>query len=216
MYNNKFFYSLSLAGIVILFLGHSALFAANNTYRDKNSIQIQAVGGFPLGSGANLGYHFGPHLYLGVESISATYESTGTTDTSTIDLTTNQLFFRYSPFENWAIYLSGGAVSRDWKASYTATEQIGSSSTSESYTAELEWPSSGYSFGIGWDWMTSGGFTIGFGYFTISGGTPTATLATTASSVSQADIDAEEEELQDDVSGFTNVGHLHFGVGWAF
>lgn len=213
---NKLFYPL-LVGITILFLGQSILFAANNKHRDKNSIEIMYTVGLPLGSGGSLGYHFGPRLFLGVESLSATYESTAEDEDSKLELGTNQLFFRYSPFENWAIYLSGGAVSRNWKASYTNTEEIGSSGNStDSYTATVEWPSSGYSFGLGWNWTTSSGFTIGFGYYTISGDSPTASLTVTSGSVSESDIEEEEKELQDDVSRFTNVGHAHFNLGWAF
>ena len=212
--------------VIALFLTTSSLVFAGGKERGQTPLQIQGMGTYPLGSGVSVGLHLAEVLYIGAESLSGSHSDSETVEgdygTETydwkIDLKTTLFILRLSPFSGSGFYLQAGSVNRDWKYVLNFKSQIGDSVQVETGSAVVKWPTSGTNTALGWNWI-AGNLSWGFGIGKIEGAAPTVevTLDNPALQASlQADIDKEEEEINEKLKQFKSIpyGFLHLGLNF--
>lgn len=176
-------------------------FVAFAGIRDTRSSQIQLLGS-NFGSGLSLGYHFGDMLFLGAEYFSITLESEGenTANEETVkgDFSTTNLHLRFFPFEGSGFYLQGGLISRVWKITVTGTDVIGDSGQSATYELEAKWPSTAINYSLGFNWIADFGLSAGINLGVITGDDPELKGKVDDPSISQADVDKEVDEIEEE------------------
>ena len=187
---------------------------------DKKPIQIQ-LGGNLIGTGLGVGYHVNDVVFIGLDYMTASMESESTDTSGTVkqelDFSTQIFLARISPFSG-SFYFQAGLVSRNWEASATGVSQIGDSSGVGVVTAKATFPSTGYAFGLGWNWIADFGLSGGLGFGLISGGVPEADLSAvaTAGTFNQEDLDEEEKKFQKDMEVFSSFPYAGITIGWNF
>lgn len=187
---------------------------------EKKSIQLQLLGS-NIGSGAHLGYHLNDMFFVGADmsaiSISSDEKDSSGTVTAELKFSTQVFMLRISPFSG-AFYIQGGMVSRKWDLEATGVSQIGDSGESGTVTAEVKFPRSAANVGLGWNWISDFGLSGGLGLGTIMGGDPKVemTVTDTTGTVTDSDIQEEEDQLKSDMKQFANVPYVHLQIGWNF
>ncbi len=193
---NKFWVlSIFLVGLLLPTISFAGI-------RDDRSIGIQALYTLILGSGVELSYNLGDHLAFGVNYYAASYEGEGDEDndeTVKSEFTTAELFLRYYPFEGSGFYVSGAAVSRDWKITGSGYDaDVGGSTQGANYEITATWPNTGVAYGLGGNWITDIGLSWGLFFGVLTGDDPELKGKVDNTAIPQEYIDKEVDKFAEE------------------
>ena len=190
--------------------------------RSERPSQIQFIAR-NLGSGASLAYNLGDHILFGANyfATSAEHEGEDTDNNETVnfEFATSELFLRYYLMEDSGFYISGASVFRHWKITVTGTDEIGDSGEVAEYKLTAEWPTTAFSYGLGYQWIMDFGLSLGAYMGMISGGEPELKGEVDDDSISQSDVDKEVDEIEEEENfgeKYANVFIAGFSLGFNF
>ena len=176
-----------------------------------------------LGSGLSLGYNLGDHLLFGANYFGITLEgdgdNTANNETAKAEFSTTELMLRYYLFEGSGFYLKGAAVMRNWKFTVTGSDFIGDSGTIANYEMIAEWPTTGVSYGLGFNWIADFGLSGGIYLGMISGGEPELRGKVDNGAILQEDVDKEIAEIEEEEKfgeKYSNVPIIGAHIGFNF
>lgn len=217
----KSFYSLRLLAIFLVVCLMPALGFAG--IRSQRPSQVQLESTIVLGSGVALSYNLGDHLLIGADYYAASYEGEGentdNNETVKADFSTSELFVRYYLFENSGFYLSGASVFRNWKITVTGSDYIGDSGQIANYELTAEWPTTGFGYGLGFNWIADFGLSGGLYLGVLTGGNPELKGKVDNNLISQADVDKEVDEIEKEEEfgdRYNTISVIRFSIGYNF
>ncbi|MGK0289812.1 MAG: hypothetical protein ACI86H_001259 [bacterium] len=209
--------------LITIILGLVLTLPTSSFAKEKGWVELQALGA-TTGVGAHLGVHLTDYIFIGLQATAynTDFESdqSDSTVTGTIDLKTQLAILRVSPFSG-AFYLQAGAVNRNWELVASGTEQVGDSGTTVSadYSVKVTFPEQATNIGIGWNWMASFGLSGGLGIGVITGAPAKAELTidrTVYTTVTDAQIEEEEQNIEDELKGLTTFPYITVSIGFTF
>jgi hypothetical protein len=214
--NSVKFSLVLLLAISLPALGHAGI-------RSERPSQVQIETTLALGSGVALSYNLGDHLLIGANYYAASYEGEGENtdkdETYKADFSTSELYLRYYLFENSSFYFSGASVFRNWKITVTGSDYIGDSGQTANYELTAEWPTAGFAYGLGFNWIADFGLSGGLYLGVLTGGNPELKGKVDNDLISQADVDKEVDEIEKEEKfgdRYNTVSIIRLSIGYNF
>ncbi|MGK5093328.1 hypothetical protein WDW89_15115 [Deltaproteobacteria bacterium TL4] len=171
--------------------------------------------------GVAIGDHLHPILYVGMESFvkQESYKISNLEAEGTF--LTNQMIDRFFTWEESGFYLQLGMVHREWQITgqgrrcYTIPNIL--SQCSNKIEVVVDFPSSAYSWGLGWNWVNRYGFSGGIGFETIEGKPPTVKLTDRSRLIPEEYLAASKLNWENKMLGYyRKIRIVTLSLGWNF
>lgn len=171
---------------------------ADGKDRSERPIQLQLLSS-SAGQGFSAGYNFNSTWYGGLQYTFSDYSSNEFIKVSGTFTTINALG-RASIWEDSAFYVELGILQRDWVLEAESGGYMGKpfyQTYTTKYQVKVEYPSTGLSGGIGWNWIADFGLSGGLGLGIMTGAKPEITVSDGNNLATDEQIEYEEKEWED-------------------